>query len=186
MIMDIQTELSEPNLTDVIRSHNEIQKILRAEIASQQFIIEAKQNQIEALLRQVKEAGLLADGKLQQQITVIRKQHAIELHLQHALYHVWRDGPMCGVPEFFQQIDTLSASGLFDVGWYLKTYPDVAESGMSAQEHYIKSGAFEGRNPGPNFSSMEYYLANPDVAEMGWPALVHYALFGQAEGRSRS
>src|SRR5262249_39882370 len=45
----------------------------------------------------------------------------------------------------------LAASALFDRGWYLKTYPDVAAAGVDPAIHYLSSGAAEGRDPGPRF-----------------------------------
>ena len=174
------------SLADVVRSHVEIQKILRDEIATLQSVIEENRSELSSLAQQLSEAQRDADEKLERQISAIQKRHAIELQLQHVLYSSWRDGPAHGVPDVGQQIEALSKSSLFDAAWYLDTYPDVTESGISPQEHYAHSGAFEGRNPGPEFNTMNYYLANPDIAEMGWPALVHYALFGQAEGRALS
>ena len=47
-------------------------------------------------------------------------------------------------------------SGLFDEGWYRDTYPDVAQSGLGAIEHYLAIGAREGRNPGPLFDTAYY------------------------------
>jgi hypothetical protein len=42
----------------------------------------------------------------------------------------------------------LRASGGFDEEWYLRTYPDVAESGRMPIEHYLRDGRKEGRLPG--------------------------------------
>ncbi|MFN3936713.1 MAG: hypothetical protein ACK4KW_03950 [Gemmobacter sp.] len=78
----------------------------------------------------------------------------------------------------------LAESGLFDADWYLARYPDVAAVGMDPGLHYIGSGSFELRDPGPGFSTLHYYLANPDIAPTGMPALVHWWLHGRAEGRS--
>ncbi|MBY0240296.1 MAG: glycosyltransferase family 4 protein [Burkholderiaceae bacterium] len=35
--------------------------------------------------------------------------------------------------------------------WYLKRYPDIAETGQSARSHFFKHGLAEGRNPNPFF-----------------------------------
>jgi hypothetical protein len=43
----------------------------------------------------------------------------------------------------------VAGSPLFDPEWYLRTYPDVATSGMDAAEHYLRFGANESRDPGP-------------------------------------
>lgn len=78
----------------------------------------------------------------------------------------------------------IAASELFDRGWYLATYPDVAELGIDPVRHYIGSGAREGRDPGPDFSTCEYLRGNPDVAAMGINPLGHFIMRGRAEGRS--
>lgn len=113
----------------------------------------------------------------------VKQRHALQITLIHALYASWHKGPAVGVPGFVRQVEIIADTPLFDAPWYQARYPDVAASGFSPREHYVRSGAFEGRNPGPHFDTMAYYLANPDVAQAGWPALVHYVGFGQAEGR---
>ncbi|MEZ5830439.1 MAG: glycosyltransferase [Dongiaceae bacterium] len=78
----------------------------------------------------------------------------------------------------------IRASGLFDVAWYLDSYPDVADRGVDPLEHYVRYGAREGRDPNRLFSSSWYLANNPDVAESGLNPLVHFILKGSAEGRS--
>lgn len=75
------------------------------------------------------------------------------------------------------------ASALFDPEFYAAEIAHLAPAPDPAL-HYVMEGSFDGRDPGPDFSTVDYYLANPDVAEEGWPALAHYAARGQAEGRS--
>ena len=41
----------------------------------------------------------------------------------------------------------LRRSGIFDAGWYNRTYHDVAASGMNPLRHYVCHGAAEGRAP---------------------------------------
>ena len=50
----------------------------------------------------------------------------------------------------------IQKSGLFDEGWYRRTYPDVEASGLDPIEHYLSIGAVEGRNPGPLFHTSYY------------------------------
>ncbi|MBQ4400360.1 MAG: hypothetical protein II830_03595, partial [Alphaproteobacteria bacterium] len=38
-------------------------------------------------------------------------------------------------------------SGFFDEKWYLKQYPEVAESGMDPLQHYLEIGWKESKNP---------------------------------------
>lgn len=48
----------------------------------------------------------------------------------------------------------IERSGLFDGDWYLREYPDVAESGQDPVLHYLVFGAKEGRQPNANFMTM--------------------------------
>lgn len=77
--------------------------------------------------------------------------------------------------------EVIAASGLFDRGYYLATYPDIARSGVDPLEHYCKSGWRERRNPHSLFDA-EFYLArNPDVS--GVNPLAHYLILGAWENR---
>jgi GT2 family glycosyltransferase/glycosyltransferase involved in cell wall biosynthesis len=79
---------------------------------------------------------------------------------------------------------TQSRQLAFDAEWYLQAYPDVAESGMDPQFHFIHHGAAEGRLPNPKFDPHWYLHSYPDVEHSGMPAGLHYVLHGAAEGRS--
>ncbi|HET8750086.1 MAG TPA: hypothetical protein VFM42_05025 [Sphingomicrobium sp.] len=72
---------------------------------------------------------------------------------------------------------------MFDLRWYLESYPDIAEAGVDAATHYLETGWLEGRDPGPEFSSTAYLRANPDVGRSGINPLLHFIEFGQFEGR---
>lgn len=74
-------------------------------------------------------------------------------------------------------------SEFFDGDWYLECNPDVAASGADPVRHYLESGAAEGRDPSPAFSTRGYLERYPDVAESDANPLVHFLSFGQAEGR---
>lgn len=73
---------------------------------------------------------------------------------------------------------------MFDAGWYLEAYPDVAARKVDPLEHYIRHGAREGRDPNRLFSSSWYLASNPDVTASGLNPLVHFILRGAKEGRS--
>jgi GT2 family glycosyltransferase/SAM-dependent methyltransferase len=77
----------------------------------------------------------------------------------------------------------IRATKLFDYPWYLNTYKDVAEAKLDPLDHYLSSGAFEGRNPNPLFDTIWYLKENPDVADEGLNPLAHYASSGATEGR---
>ncbi|MEY8837632.1 hypothetical protein AB9K41_01190, partial [Cribrihabitans sp. XS_ASV171] len=91
-----------------------------------------------------------------------------------------------GVAGLDDQKAALAENALFNAEWYLQGNKDVADAGMDPMDHYLTGGAFEGRDPGPDFDTMEYYMANPDVAGAGWPALSHYVMYGKAENRALS
>lgn len=78
----------------------------------------------------------------------------------------------------------LCRSGLFDAGWYLQAYPEVAAAGLDPALHYLAHGADEGRDPGPRFSTSGYrlqgwrgqgWLGQGGWGQGGWgnPALHH-------------
>lgn len=82
------------------------------------------------------------------------------------------------------QAHALRQSGLFDVDWYLRTYPDVKAAGVDPVLHYLRFGAKEDRDPGPRFSSAHYLGLYPDVKAAGLNPLVHYLTAGWDEERS--
>lgn len=82
-----------------------------------------------------------------------------------------------------KQREQILASGLFDETYYTTTYPDVAKSGADPIIHFLKFGAYEGRNPSPGFNSAFYLNSYADVRNKGMNPLLHYINFGQAEKR---
>ncbi|WP_133131511.1 methyltransferase [Legionella sainthelensi] len=67
-----------------------------------------------------------------------------------------------------------SRSVFFDENWYLDHYPDVKAAGLDPVIHYVKYGAAEKRDPGPNFSTAFYIEENPEVERMRINPLVHF------------
>jgi len=82
-----------------------------------------------------------------------------------------------------KEIALLKASDLFDETWYLSKNPDVAQAKVDPCKHYLLHGGFEGRDPGPNFSSRWYLDYYQDVKNAGVNPLVHYLKHGRKEGR---
>ena len=82
-----------------------------------------------------------------------------------------------------RQAYVIRRSGLFDTGWYLERYPDVAEAGIDPVWHYVRRGAKEGRDPAPWFSTSAYEQTNSDVAASGMNPFYHYIRYGLCEGR---
>lgn len=73
-----------------------------------------------------------------------------------------------------KEIAIVAASDLFDAGWYTQAYPDVAESRMPPAEHYVRHGAAEGRDPGPDFDTLSYLRAHPELRRQQINPLVHF------------
>ncbi len=82
-----------------------------------------------------------------------------------------------------ERIWRVRLSEMLDAEMYLREYPDVGESGLDADFHYLRFGAKEGRRPHPAFDTEYYLAAYPDVARAGINPLVHYLRFGRVEGR---
>ena len=83
-----------------------------------------------------------------------------------------------------RDISFLTRSGFCDRNWYLARYPDVAAAGMDPVRHYLLHGAYEGRDPGPDFDTRFYLARYQDVNRAGVNPLAHFLRFGKAEGRT--
>ena len=83
----------------------------------------------------------------------------------------------------FRLRDMIAASDLFDAGWYLSQYPDVAAAGWDPALHYTLFGATERTNPGPQFDATWYLEHYRDVAKADINPLLHYLQFGVREHR---
>ena len=80
--------------------------------------------------------------------------------------------------------DLILNSPYFDKDWYESTY-DLTGFDDSVY-HYLNIGYAKGFNPGPNFSTNEYYECNDDVKKYGMNPLLHYEQYGRQEGRNLS
>lgn len=104
-----------------------------------------------------------------------RKQNSYKLKF-------WKTHPH--VP--FELIDdylAIEQSGFFDREWYFKTYPDVKNDNADPVLHYLLHGYFEGRDPGPSFSTLRYINYHRDVKEGRMNPLLHYVRHGIREDR---
>ncbi len=57
----------------------------------------------------------------------------------------------------------IASSGYFDAEWYRSHYPDVRLAGMDPLTHFLRKGANEGREPGPDFSVVRYREKHPHL-----------------------
>jgi glycosyltransferase involved in cell wall biosynthesis len=76
----------------------------------------------------------------------------------------------------------IAATGLFDAGWYLSTYPDVAEAGIDPLDHFICNGAGELRDPGPSFNA-SWYLKQVHDPRAATNPLLHFIRIGASINR---
>lgn len=83
-----------------------------------------------------------------------------------------------------KDMQLIAGSGFFDAEWYLANNPDIAKSGVDPLRHYVLDGAYELRDPGPQFSAFRYHKAYPDVTAGAVPALMHFLRNGRTEGRT--
>lgn len=75
-------------------------------------------------------------------------------------------------------------SALFDSNWYLRKYPDVAQSGIDPLHHYLTRGGQQGRDPHLLFDTNWYLSQTPELKRISVTPLEHYILHGAKEGRS--
>lgn len=76
-------------------------------------------------------------------------------------------------------VKELRRSRLFDGVWYLSTYPEVARTGLSPALHYLRHGARDGKDPGPEFSSNHYAARHPQIARARTNPLLNHLRTGQ-------
>ena len=140
------------------------------------------------------EAVVHIQTALEAQFLAAKRQEARVIHLygrrpspfwrpSHAL-RVWRWLVRLPVLGRVVQVYLLSRSGLFDASWYLEQYPDVARARKWPALHYLRFGAAEGRNPGPNFQTEHYQRLHPDLSRRRINPVVDYQLWGWEAHRS--
>jgi hypothetical protein len=97
----------------------------------------------------------------------------------------FRGGPSRKIAQaeiFSKELDVLRQ--YFDIGFYLSSYVDVAESeDVDPLEHYCVFGWKERRDPSADFSTGYYLDTNPDVHSAGINPFFHYLTIGKNEGR---
>lgn len=72
------------------------------------------------------------------------------------------------------QREQIAQSGLFDPNWYLMHNPDVQSQGQDALTHYQRYGGFEGRDPSPEFNTLDYLLRHPQLIASHQHPLLHH------------
>ena len=100
-----------------------------------------------------------------------------------ALGRTFKESPTTTPSASMSNAERIAASGLFDELWYLHRYPEVADSGLSAIDHFIQIGADKGYSPSALFDTRWYLQTYADVAQGTINPLLHYILHGKAEQR---
>jgi predicted nucleic acid-binding Zn-ribbon protein len=90
------------------------------------------------------------------------------------------------VGEGRRTVRVLRSSGLFDKEYYLAQNPDVAAEGVDPIQHYVRSGAAEGRDPSRLFDTSAYLETHPELATSGINPLLHYVLYGDPDRHSQT
>jgi predicted nucleic acid-binding Zn-ribbon protein len=83
-------------------------------------------------------------------------------------------------------VRVLRSSGLFDQEYYLAQNPDVAAEGLDPIQHYVRSGAAEGRDPSRLFDTSAYMETHPELVTSGVNPLLHYVLYGDHDKHSQT
>ncbi|WP_264603903.1 glycosyltransferase [Sphingobium sp. B8D3B] len=76
----------------------------------------------------------------------------------------------------------IKRAGIFDREFYLARFPDVSLNGFDPLVHFVQCGAFERRDPHPDFGIRRYVAKNPSGGLPGINPLVHYIQSGNKEG----
>jgi hypothetical protein len=122
---------------------------------------------------------------LQSQIAALRheasKREAV--HRVQVKLHDWKqrridEKPRFGGPpgpsggKLADEVTAVASHPLFDADWYLSAYPDTQGSALSAAEHFVRHGFYEGRDPGPRLRLVDWFIAHPNaLAERKNPLL---------------
>ena len=74
---------------------------------------------------------------------------------------------------------------MFDSGYYAsRNAADLAATGLTPLEHFVRLGAAEGRDPHPLFSIGHYVRQAPDLIASGGNPITHYLQVGWRRGLS--
>lgn len=182
LVDTIRRALTDDKLVDDAASINRETIRMKADITKQRRSIEElynsvafeKNNRLKALRESRRKVNNMSGKTLEittLPTTPITKTSNLFIKLKQAL-------------RIMGDVGLVRKSGFFDAKWYLTTYPDVKKAKVDPLVHYLRHGAFEGRNPSLYFDS-KWYLSNyMDVYIAGINPLVHFLRFGRFENRT--
>ncbi len=68
----------------------------------------------------------------------------------------------------------ITRAELFDTFWYTRVYPDVSASGLKPFRHFLRIGVWQGRDPGPLFSTQQYLAKHPWLIGTSVNPVMHF------------
>jgi ADP-heptose:LPS heptosyltransferase len=77
----------------------------------------------------------------------------------------------------------VTASGLFDLGWYVVHHPELECSPIHPIDHYLLEGSAKGLSPSSTFDFKAYQEADEQMVRLKVNPILHYIDCGRAEGR---
>ena len=118
----------------------------------------------------------------------VRKLHRVFLIPQVLVLWFWaKKYRVKHLRIFVHDVLLIRRSGLFLLQYYVGVPPKPGTGflrELHAIAHFVSTGAQEGLDPNPLFSTCFYLTAYPDVRESGINPLIHYIQHGGKEGRS--
>lgn len=83
-------------------------------------------------------------------------------------------------------IRKIERSRYFNAKYYIKTHPELKNTGISPIIHYLTIGYKHGYNPSEKFDNDFYLFLYPDIKNADMNPLLHYVMYGRKEGRKIS
>ncbi len=69
----------------------------------------------------------------------------------------------------------------FDARWYSEQYPEIAGSGLTPAEHFLRIGWRSGWNPSPHFDTLMYLKRYPVITAIECNPLIHFLETGSRD-----
>jgi hypothetical protein len=143
------------------------------ELAADRQKLEALSEEVAHARHEATQAKLLARSLYNRLVAAEKVLTGWRGRLARRLY------PELPTPAEAADVAELRASSLFDGPWYLTMYPEVAATGLSPELHYLRHGAYELKDPGPEFSSRNYRVRHPQILAEKVNFLLNHLRTGQ-------
>jgi glycosyltransferase involved in cell wall biosynthesis len=162
-------------------------RVSQAAAAARAAELEARHDEIgRTALALIREAGVKAEALARVREQALQEDcarlQALLDQRQESAGAVMRSRLSRLLPRGGGRVQAVRASALFDPDWYLARYADVRARGIDPALHYLRHGAAEGRDPGPDFDAAWYAREHADLAGSGLTAVEHFERNGRAAG----